>query len=101
MTTAVDIERESIASLCRAYGVSRLLVFGSAVSARFDPVRSDIDFFVDFGPEVTDRFDAYFGLQEDLEALLGRRVDLVMAGAVTNPFFAQSALASAEELYAA
>jgi hypothetical protein len=36
-------------------------------------------------------FDSYFGLKEDLEGLFGRRVDLVMEGAVgRNTYFAES-----------
>jgi predicted nucleotidyltransferase len=101
MSRPITLEHDAIAALCRAHGVARLRLFGSAVSGGFDAERSDVDFIVDFEPNVPDLFDAYFGLREDLEALLGRRVDLVMANAVTNPYFAESALASAEELYAA
>jgi predicted nucleotidyltransferase len=81
--------------------VSRLRVFGSATSDRFDPERSDIDFLVGFSPGSEDPFDDYFGLKEDLERILGRDVDLVMENAVQNPFFAASANASAEVLYPA
>lgn len=42
---------EAIRALCRAYGVARLDVFGSAVTAAFDPARSDIDFLVEYDPE--------------------------------------------------
>jgi predicted nucleotidyltransferase len=73
----------------------------SATTERFDPDRSDVDFLVDFAPQTKDLFDAYFGLKGDLEALVGRQVDLVMARAVTNPYFTESALTSPEELYAA
>jgi len=34
--------------------------------------------------------DAYFGLMEDLEALLGRPVDLVEMEPVRNPYFRKS-----------
>lgn len=101
MATAVVLDREALAAVCRARGVSRLRVFGSALTERFDPERSDIDFLVEFAPEVSDLFDAYFGLKEDLEELLGRPVDLVMTDAVTNPYFAKAAFASAEDVYAA
>jgi hypothetical protein len=101
MTREPRLDRDAIALLCRVHSVSHLRVFGSAVTGHFDPTRSDIDFFVEFDPHTPDLFDAYFGLKEDLEALVGRPVDLVMANAVTNPYFAKTALASAEELYAA
>lgn len=101
MATALVLDRDVIASLCRANGVGRLRLFGSAITGQFDPKHSDVDVFVEFDAHTQDLFDAYFGLKEDFEALLGRPVDLVMANVVTNPYFAKSALASAEELYAA
>jgi predicted nucleotidyltransferase len=75
-------------------------VFGSATGDRFDASRSDVDLLVEFQPTVIDLFDAYFGLKEDLERIFGRRVDLVMADAVRNPYFRAEAFATAEELYA-
>lgn len=101
MDSTLVLEREAIAAACRAHGVQRLRLFGSAASGRFDPSRSDVDVLVEFAAGTRDPFDAYFGLKEDLERILGREVDLVMANAVQNPHFAASALAEAEELYAA
>jgi predicted nucleotidyltransferase len=101
MTTGLALDRDAIARACRLHGVSRLRIFGSATSERFDAERSDVDFLVEFAPGAQDPFAAYFGLKEDLESLLGRRVDLVMADAVRNPHFAASASAGAEEVYAA
>ena len=90
-----------ISDACRQYGVRRLIVFGSAVTDRFDDVHSDVDFLVEFRDDVVDRFDAYFGLKESLEALLGRPVDLVAPVALENPHFAASVAESGQELYAA
>lgn len=101
MVRAITFDHAAVAAVCRAHGVSRLSLFGSATTDRFDASRSDIDLLVEFEPRTSDLFDAYFGLKEDLEALFDRKVDLVMARAVTNPYFAESARASAEELYVA
>lgn len=101
MVPALVIDRSAVAQVCRARGVRRIRLFGSAADGRFDRERSDIDLLVDFEPGVADAFDAYFGLKEDLETLFGREVDLVMADAIRNPYFEARALASAEELYAA
>jgi predicted nucleotidyltransferase len=95
-------QREAIAQLCRRYGVARLAVFGSAATENFDPERSDIDFLVAFDPEsVVSRFEAHFGLKEDLEALLGHPVDLVAPAALDNPYFARSVEQTRHELFAA
>lgn len=48
LNAATLLDREAIAHACERYGVARLRVFGSAVTGRFDPNRSDVDFFVDF-----------------------------------------------------
>jgi len=66
------------------------LLFGSAGTDRLDEATSDIDSLVEFDDTPVSRFDAYFGLKEDLEALLGRPVDLVSTAAVENPYFANS-----------
>lgn len=72
MSSALVLNRDAIACACRAHGVQRLRLFGSATSDRFDPGHSDVDLLVDFAPGTPDRFDAYFGLKEDLERLLDR-----------------------------
>ena len=79
----------------------RLRIFGSALTDRLDPEGSDIDFLVDFAPDNTNLFHAYFDLKFELERITGRPVDLVDASAVRNPYFKASAFGSAQELYAA
>lgn len=94
---------EAIRDLCREFGVARLEIFGSATGAAFDPERSDVDFLVeylpntDLGPWMT----RYFELEERLAELLGLPVDLVMVGALRNPYFIQSVNDSRRLLYAA
>jgi predicted nucleotidyltransferase len=100
MTIGLALDRAAIAQVCRAHGVARLTVFGSATTDKFDR-SSDVDFMVEFAPGREDAFETYFGLKEDLEDLLGRSVDLVMTKAVHNPHFAASAAAGAQEIYAA
>ncbi len=99
----IELPTEEIAQLCRKYAVKRLWVFGSAVTEGFDPDKSDVDFLVeyppgiDLGPWMRD----YFDLQLSLEALLGRKVDLVDRGAIKNPRFLQNVTAQEKLLYAA
>lgn len=99
--TATSLDLEAIARACGAHGVSRLRVFGSAVTDRFDPATSDVDFLVDFDPSREDRFSDYFGLRDDLVRAVGREVDLVVASAVRNPYFAKHAFGEAVDVYAA
>lgn len=101
MPTLIDSHRAEIQRLCRHFGVQRLDVFGSATGEGFDPNRSDIDFVIDFGKgDQPNLFDRYFGMKEALEQLLCRSVDLVMAGAMVNPYFIESVNRSRQPVYA-
>ncbi len=101
MIAEITEHRHEVVALCRRFGVRRLEVFGSATSSEFDPARSDIDFLVELEPpDGTNRFDAFFGLKEALEALLGRAVDLVDPSALDNPYLAAMVDRTGHELYA-
>jgi len=96
-----ELDEDAVSELCRTFRVRRLSVFGSAATPAFDAATSDVDFIVEFDDDVGSAFDAYFGLKEALERLVGRPVDLVMPKALENPFFAQSVERSRRDLYAA
>ncbi len=102
MTYLVESKREAIRKLCARYGVARLEAFGSALRDDFKPGESDLDFLVELGCMAPyARVDAYFGLRDELRALLGQEVDLVMAGAVKNPYLARNIERTKQLLYAA
>ena len=95
--------QEAIADLCRRYEVARLDVFGSAATGDFREAESDIDLLVEFCPGVDlgPWMARYFELREELMALLGRPVDLVMSRAPRNPFFLRELNRTRRSLYAA
>jgi predicted nucleotidyltransferase len=102
MIDEIALQREELRVLCRRFHVRRLDLFGSAARSDFDSVRSDFDFIVEFDRSAPQHpFDAYFGLKEGLEALLGRKVDLVELSAVRNPYLKASIEQSRENVYAA
>jgi predicted nucleotidyltransferase len=100
MNAAPLLDHAAIARACERLGVARLRIFGSAASGGFDPDQSDMDFFVDFLPEVHDLLGNYLALTDELEAIVGRKVDLVMSEAVENPYFAAQAFRSVQDVYA-
>lgn len=98
----VDDHTADLGVLARRHGVARLELFGSAATGNFDPATSDLDFLVEFqttGPE--GRFNAYFGLLDDLTELFGRPVDLVSTRAIKNPYFLQSVNKTRRPIYVA
>ncbi len=101
MIAEIVERREDIVALCRRYGVQRLEVFGSATTGAFDPLKSDVDFLVEY-PDDYDYglwLERYFVLKDDLRWLLGRPVDLVMSDAPNNAEFWASANQSREVIY--
>jgi predicted nucleotidyltransferase len=89
-----------IASLCRRLGVSRLDVFGSAVTGRFDPEGSDLDFLVEFEPGIVHRYaKACFELRTALEQLFGRPVDLLTEASLANPYLRHQIESEKRRLY--
>ncbi len=101
MLTIIDQHRDKIVAHCRRYGVRRLELFGSAATGAFDPQRSDLDFLVEFDANPAKLFDRYFGLKESLEALYGRKVDLVTVGSLQNPYFVDAVNKSRQLVYVA
>ena len=91
----------ALPALCRAHHVARLDVFGSAGTERFDPARSDIDLLVEFADVPIARFaENWRHFEQALERLLGRRVELIDAASLENPYFRAEVLATRQMLYA-
>jgi uncharacterized protein len=102
MIDLIERHRAELEKLCSRYRVKRLEVFGSAADGAWDSNTSDLDFLVDYLPmDPPQHADAYFGLWFDLEDLFARKVDLVEAPAVHNPFFLQTVNRTRQVLYAA
>jgi hypothetical protein len=83
MATSIDhlVSPELLQTLCRRWRVAELCLFGSALRDDFRP-DSDIDLLVTFASDARWRARDLLRLQDDLEALFGRKVDLVERAAV-------------------
>ena len=101
MHPIIKARRQELATLCRAHGVKRLELFGSAARDDFDEARSDLDFLVDLGEHAgEDGLSPYFDLKFALEELFTRSVDLVEIGTVRNPYVRAQIERDRELLYA-
>ena len=76
MALRIELSREAIADFCRRWRIRELAIFGSALREDFRP-DSDVDVLVTFEPEVRWEFQQWLEMTRELEALFGRRVDLV------------------------
>ena len=102
MPLALDIDHDRLAALCRRYRVARLDLFGSRAKGTARP-DSDVDLLVTFEDGYTPGWE-FVGLADDLEIILGRKVDLLTRWTVEhdrNPYFRDNILSVLESLYAA
>lgn len=72
--------REEILRIAARHGAHNVRIFGSVARGEAGP-QSDIDLLVDVGSRTSSWFPA--GLIEDLEKLLGRKVDVLTDGGVS------------------
>lgn len=92
--TAADAS--ALESFCRHHHIRKLSVFGSALREDFGP-DSDLDVLVEFEPGHTPGL-AFFGIQNELSSLLGRKVDLNTPSFLSR-YFRQEVLQSAQVQY--
>ncbi|HYE94653.1 MAG TPA: nucleotidyltransferase family protein [Rubricoccaceae bacterium] len=93
-------QRSALAAFCRRWRVAELAVFGSALRADFGP-GSDLDLLVTFAPDAQWGLWDHARMQEELEAVLGRPVDLLTRRAVersANPIRRRAILSTARPL---
>lgn len=91
---AADAE---LAALCRDNGIQFLALFGSQLHGDAHP-QSDIDLLVRFLPERQVTLLDMARIEIALTDLLGRKADLRTADEL-SPYFRQTVLAEARELY--
>ena len=95
------IDGAALQAFCQRWRIERLDVFGSALRDDFGP-DSDIDLLVVFAPDVPWTLFDEAKMQEELESLAGRRVDLISRRAVEespNWIRRKAILETAEPLY--
>ena len=99
----IPIDREKIADFCRRWKITEFALFGSVLRDDFRP-ESDIDVLVSFAPEVRHSLFDLVHMQDELELIFGRKVDLVERRAVEyseNYIRRKHILSSVEPVYVA
>ncbi len=92
-----------IDEFCRRWKIVELSLFGSVLREDFSP-SSDVDVLVTFAPDAGWRFTHLLQMKEELEALFGRRVDLLQKPVLErsrNYIRRRNILESARPLYVA
>jgi predicted nucleotidyltransferase len=93
----IEVPRDQIIDFCQRHHIRKLSLFGSVLRDDFGS-DSDIDVLVEFEPGHVPGF-AFFGMEEELSKILGRRVDLNTPNFLSR-YFRKRVLEQAEVQYA-
>lgn len=101
MNQIVTSKINELKQLCVDYKVRWMYVFGSVCTEKFGE-QSDIDFLISFDELPIDQYaDNYFELHYKLEDLFRRKIDLVTANSLSNPYFIKGIEQTKRLIYAA
>lgn len=92
--------QKKIETLCRKWKIVEFSLFGSVLTKDFKP-SSDINVLVTFSVGAEWSLFDLAVMEEELQALFSRRVELVEKASLRNPFRRQAILSSKEVVYAA
>lgn len=91
MNKVVEDKLPNLIRICQRNGIRRLELFGSAARHDFQPATSDLDFIVTFDESAArGGFESYLDALREFEELFRHKVDLLEAGAITNPFLLEA-----------
>src|SRR3972149_11069929 len=81
MSAKIPIPRDKIAEFCGRWKITELSLFGSVLRDDFRP-DSDVDILVTFTPDAEWGLFDHVHMEDELSAMLGRKVDLVSRRAI-------------------
>ena|SRR5438034_11792106 len=96
----IELPLDRIAAFCRKYGVEEFSLFGSVLRDDFGP-ESDVDVMLKFSPGHGFTFENTPDIQDELEAMFGRSVDVIEKARIRNPFRRHAIMSSYQVVYAA
>jgi len=103
MSAKIAIDRERIADFCGRWKIVEFSLFGSVLRDDFGP-DSDVDVLVSFAPDARWSLFDHVAMEDELTAVIGRKVDLVSRRAIErseNWIRRKAILGSAEAVYVA
>jgi predicted nucleotidyltransferase len=98
----LDFPEKKISEFCRRWRITEFALFGSVLRADFD-AESDLDILVAFAPDADWSLLDHVKMEQELEELLGRKVDLLTRRSVErshNWLRRREILDTAEVVYA-
>lgn len=103
MSACIPVDPKKIEEFCRRWNITEFAFFGSVLRDDFR-LDSDVDVLVTFAPETDWGLFDHVDMEEELSAILGRKVDLVSRRAIErsdNWIRRKAILSTAEPYYVA
>jgi uncharacterized protein len=103
MNALIQNQKKKIEEFCKAWNVKELQIFGSVPTKDFRP-DSDIDIIVDFSPGSSHTLIHLAQMEEELEHIFNRRIDLISRQAIEqsrNHIRKKTILSTMERVYGA
>ena len=99
MNPQLSIPKSALTDFCKAHGIRRLAIYGSALRSDFGP-ESDVDVLVEFAPGRTPGLLGVAGMEIELSTLFGGRTVDLRTPEDLSRYFRQEVLDTAEVQYA-
>ncbi|MEI7657900.1 MAG: nucleotidyltransferase domain-containing protein [Phycisphaerae bacterium] len=100
MVAKIPIPTAALVEFARRWRIQELSLFGSILRDDFRP-ESDVDVLVVLEPDRRPSCEEWLEMNDQLERLFGRDVDLVERNRIANPFRRHEILATRQVVYAA
>ena len=100
MNPNVQLNHAVLETFCHKWKIRELSIFGSALRNDFRP-DSDLDFLLSFAQPVPWDLWELGELRDELTAIVGREVDIVIKESLRNPYRRKEILSNREVIHAA
>ncbi|MEG4420305.1 nucleotidyltransferase family protein [Microcoleus sp. LAD1_D5] len=95
----LKVSLDAIAQFCQRWNIVEFALFGSVLRDDFRP-DSDVDVLVTYDPSHRLTLSHLLGMQEEIEHLFQRSVDLVEKKLLENPYLRSNILKTHQVIYA-
>ena len=99
VASGINLQINQVVEFCQRWQVNEFSLFGSVLRDDFRP-DSDVDVLVSFNPTAPWSLFDLVTMQDELQRIFGRPVDLVEREGLRNPFRKRSILNGREVIYA-
>jgi len=99
MSDRLKVSLDAIAQFCQRWNIVEFALFGSVLRDDFRP-DSDVDVLVTYEPSHRLTLSHLLGMQEEIEDLFDRSVDLVEKNRLENPYRRANILKTYRVIYA-